>query len=144
MIALIGAILGMLGGIIPEFFKLTQNKRDQAHELAMMALQLKGKNREHLYKMEEIDAGFYAAEQADLGDRGEIHSGVKWIDGLNASVRPVIAYAFFLLYGGVKVHHILNGLPWHAWTEFDDAAFSAVMSFYFGSRAFSKAMGRTR
>ncbi|MFV9935967.1 MAG: hypothetical protein AB8U84_01455 [Rickettsia endosymbiont of Haemaphysalis japonica] len=29
-------------------------------------------------------------------------SGVSWVNALNGSVRPVLAYSFFAMYGGVK------------------------------------------
>jgi hypothetical protein len=142
MIALIGSLLGLFTSFMPEVFKLVQNKRDQAHELAVLKLQIEAAAKGHLQKMEEIGLQADVAEAQVLHKRGVTNSGVTWIDGLNASVRPVLAYSFFFLYVGVKAVFVLRDLPWHLWTEFDDAIFASVISYYFGARSLSKVMGR--
>ena len=78
-------------------------------------------------------------------------SGVTWVDGLRASVRPVITYAFFLLFTTVKVSALyvlvvdqgiefVVALP-QIWDPETQALFAAVMSFWFGQRALAKARG---
>jgi len=142
MIAFIGSLLGLFTSFVPEFFKLAQLKRDQAHELAVLKLQIESAGKAHLQKMEEIGLQADVSEAQFLHKRGNTKSGVTWIDGLNASVRPVLAYSFFFLYVGVKAVFVWRDLPWHIWTEFDDAIFASVISYYFGARAMNKVMGR--
>jgi hypothetical protein len=77
---------------------------------------------------------------------------VKWVDGLRASVRPVITYAFFTLFTVVKASAlyvlvseegltVIQALP-QIWDPETQALFAAVMSFWFGQRGLAKAGGR--
>jgi hypothetical protein len=65
------------------------------------------------------------------------NTGIHWVDALNGTVRPVIAYAFFVLYAYVKYEQISH-TPWLMWTEDDQAIFAGIISFYFGQRAWGK------
>jgi cellulose synthase/poly-beta-1,6-N-acetylglucosamine synthase-like glycosyltransferase len=70
------------------------------------------------------------------------------VDALNGTVRPVIAYAFFILYALVKLLSYAavansNVVPFVVlhdtlWTEDDAAIFAGIISFYFGQRAMAK------
>ena len=74
-------------------------------------------------------------------------TGVKFIDGLRGSVRPVITYAFFGLFVFVEVSAYI-GLTAQgvsaldaANATFDEdikALFAAVLSFWFGGRAINR------
>ncbi|KJV81236.1 hypothetical protein N7281_00945 [Rickettsia hoogstraalii] len=73
-------------------------------------------------------------------------SGVSWVDALNGSVRPVLAYSFFAMYGGVKYVQY-KSLKSSAllveyldilWSIEDQTIFAGIISFYFGQRTFSK------
>ena len=67
---------------------------------------------------------------------------------ITASVRPVITYAFFLVFAMVKVSALANLLQTDGvtlaaallatWDEETQALFAAVMSFWFGSRQINK------
>jgi len=68
------------------------------------------------------------------------------VDALNGTVRPVLAYSFFLLYGAVKYAQItmlldsinlLEAFPL-IWQDEDQTIFAGIISFYFGARAMSK------
>ena len=72
----------------------------------------------------------------------------RWVDGLRASVRPLITYAFFILFAAVKgsglyllivVEGLLiaEALP-RIWDPETQALFAAVMSFWFGNWTLSK------
>jgi uncharacterized membrane protein YgcG len=72
---------------------------------------------------------------------------------LAASVRPVITYLFFALFMATKVVIMVKvmeqGGDWMDSVElmFDDetkALFAAIISFWFGNRAVSKYMGKTK
>lgn len=75
-------------------------------------------------------------------------TGSPWVEALQASVRPVITYAFFLVFAVVKVSALAtllqtDGVTLAAslqatWDEETQALFAAVMSFWFGSRQISK------
>ena len=74
-------------------------------------------------------------------------TGVRWIDGLRGSVRPVITYCFFGLFVFVEVAAYLSltaagvsGLDAvnAVWDEDTKALFAAVISFWFGGRAIAR------
>lgn len=61
-------------------------------------------------------------------------------------MRPVLAYAFFLLYFTIKcmqfaIVDLTDPMPWQIvglWSVEDQAIFAGIISFYFGQRAMSK------
>ena len=55
MLSILSAILGFAAPFLPELLKYFTRSQDNAHELAMMKLQLEAKAQEHLYRMEEIN-----------------------------------------------------------------------------------------
>ncbi|NDF11898.1 MAG: hypothetical protein EB060_03660 [Proteobacteria bacterium] len=95
--------------------------------------------RGHQSRLEEIQT------QADIQESQALYqtfqSHIFWVDALNATVRPVIAYGFFGLYAALKIMHLHAGLPWLVWNEDDQAIFAGIISFYFGQRAFFKLRG---
>jgi hypothetical protein len=141
---MIGLLIGFLSSALPHLFDFFKEKQDNEHELNMLDMQIKLAQANASIKMQEI------AANADIAEITAIHQpqvviGVKWIDGLIGSVRPVVTYLYFLLYGGLKIFSIYqNGVqglvdtPWLYWTEIDAETWSAIISFWFGSRAFEK------
>ena len=74
-----------------------------------------------------------------------------FIDGLRGSVRPVITYAFFLMFVATEIVIVVRvlqmGGDWTQavelmWTPETSGLFAAVMSFWFGNRAVSKFIGK--
>ena len=58
-----------------------------------------------------------------------------WVDAFAASVRPVITYAFFVMYIGLKIYVATQSLNiLDIWTEQDEIVFATLMSFWFGTR----------
>lgn len=145
---MLGAAFGFLGSLVPQLFKMFQDSKDKAHELAVMQLQLEQAKQGHSDRMDEIKVN---ADAADTQEQSKIlekiydtfYVGIKWIDGLNASVRPVIAYCYFLLYAAIKimVFYWPNSAVTLLWTEDDQAIFAAILTFYYGQRAMGK-MGK--
>lgn len=139
MITLLGSLLGFLGAAFPEFLKLFRDHADRAHELAILDRQMELQKLGFSQRLEEIGI------KADIGESVALYktyySGIRWVDALNATVRPVLAYAFFLLYGLVKLHQ-MAALPWLLWTEEDQAIFAGIISFYFGQRAMRRLKGK--
>lgn len=144
MITLLGSLIGFLGAAFPDFLKLFRDHQDRKHELTILQMQLEQKAQGHAQRLEEIHT------QADIAESKALYktfySGIKWVDALNGTVRPVLAYAFFLLYFTVKCMQfamvdISDPLPWHMsvlWSVEDQAIFAGIISFYFGQRAMSK------
>ena len=166
MIALLSALLGFVSSAVPDFIKLFRDGKDRAHEIALLKLQMEY-DREKLaaahvessagrmQQLQAIELQTQMHQEAILNDRvKDSLTGIHWVDALSGSVRPLITYAFFALYVLVKCAQfsilLSPSLPWQnnlsmaqalvsLWTEEDVAIFSAMMAFWFGSRAMMKA-----
>lgn len=136
MITVLASLFGFLSSMLPELVGLYKDRADREHEIKLLMLQLEQQKQGHTARLEEIRIGAEGAHSHALYRTW--YSGIRWVDALNGTVRPVIAYAFFLLYAGVKVAQMESGLPWLLWNEEDQAIFAGIISFYFGSRAFGK------
>jgi hypothetical protein len=130
MITLLGSLLGFFGSAFPALLQLFKDSRDKAHELAILKMQMENQRSGAEERLEEIRTVAATVESVSL--HNTYYSGIKWVDALNGTVRPVVAYAFFALYAFVKTK---NGF---AWTDEDGALFAAVISFYFGQRAMQR------
>lgn len=144
MITLLASIAGFASSIVPEIFKFFLDRNEKRHELDMLDKHISLGEKKIRYKIGAINS--YADAEETKALYKTFYSKVKLIDALNASVRPVLAYAFFILYASVKyfqfqmLYHIsdLNIVVQTIWTEDDRAIFAGIISFYFGQRAISK------
>jgi hypothetical protein len=137
MITLLSSLLGFVSAGVPELFRLLRDREDRKHELAVLELQIKQQSQGRSERLEEIRVSAGSAEMQAL--YRTYSTGIHWVDALNGTVRPALAYAFFFLYALVKTMQFSSGLPWLLWTEEDQAMFAGIMSFYFGQRAVTKA-----
>lgn len=140
MITLFASIIGFVTSLVPDGMKMLRDHQDRKHELTIMKMQMEMKEADRSERFEEIRMQADAAESAALYKTYKV--GVAWVDALNGTVRPVLAYAFFALYAAVKwwQWHMLpdQALPWQVevlWNEEDRAIFAGIIAFYFGSRA---------
>ena len=151
MLTLIGSLLGFVSSLFPDLLKLFCERQDRQHELAILDRQMEMMRSGHQQRLEEIQVQADIAESQALY-KSAVPTGVKWVDALAGTVRPVITYAFFALFAAVKgsalyvliaVEGMLlaQALP-QIWDPETQALFAAVMSFWFGSRALAKARGR--
>ncbi len=146
MITLLGSLLGFISSTFPSLVKLWQDASDKKQELAIMQLQMQMQAQNNQERLEEINT------QADITESAALYktynTGISWVDALNGTVRPVLAYAFFILYAVVKLMSY-GALPNNGsvpfvmlhdtlWTEDDGAIFAGIISFYFGQRAMNK------
>ena len=136
MITALASLFGFLSSLLPELVAVYKDRADREHELKILSLQLEQQREGHTARLEEIRAQGEVLTNRALYKTW--YSGVPWVDALSGTVRPVIAYAFFLLYAAVKVMQMHTGLPWLLWTEEDQAIFAGIISFYYGQRAFGK------
>ena len=149
MLTLLGSLLGFISSTFPDLLKLWQDKQDRQHELLILDRQMEQMRLGHSQRLEEIAVEADIAESKALYQHDSQPSGVRWVDGLRASVRPVITYAFFLLFTTVKtcalyVLVVDQGMDFaialpQVWDAETQALFAAVMSFWFGQRALQKA-----
>lgn len=155
MLAILASLVGFLSSAFPEVLKYFQDGKDKAHELDIMDKQIEMQKAGFTQRLEEINAS------ADIEEAKTLYStyttGIHWVDTLNGTVRPILAYAFFLLYAGIKVlvmsFMLKNGIPFIGptpdlpwlfkvnpliWSDEDMAIFIGIISFYFGSRAMKR------
>jgi hypothetical protein len=136
MISVISALVGFLGSMLPEILHVFKDKADREHELKILQLQLEQQKMGNVARLDEIKVQADSVEVQALYKT--FNSGVRWVDAYNATVRPSLAYAFFLLYSAVKLMQFHHNMPWLLWSEEDQAIFAGIISFYFGQRAFTK------
>ena len=160
MMTLFTTLISFLSGGLPKLLDFFQDKQDNKHELALAQIQVQS-------QLEMQKAGFQAQEhieeirtdqisiQAQTTERQalyahdiEIGKGAsQWVINLRAMVRPTITYGLFFLLVIIDVAGV-----WYAWTTnvpfnvmidavWDDDTqiiWASVISFWFGTQAFSK------
>ncbi len=136
MITLLGSLLGFISAAFPDLIKLFRDAQDRKHEITILQMQMEQQKQGASQRLEEIQVN------ADITESSALYktytTGISWVDALNGTVRPVIAYSFFILYATVKAMQFSANLPWLLWTAEDQAIFAGIISFYFGQRAMSK------
>lgn len=147
---LLGGLLGGIFRLIPEVLKFFDRKNDRAHELAMMDKNLeeeKLRGANQLAVQQEVTYGKgLDALSAAVEAQGKL-TGIKFVDGLSALVRPVVTYWFMGIYMMVKTTGIYMTAhttgDWStaintAWTSDDMAIFAGILNFWFLSRVFDR------
>lgn len=144
MVTLIASIAGFITSLIPEILKLVRDRLDKAHELEILDKQIKFSKISNEKNAEEIQVSRDISEQIAL--YSTYKTGIDWVDALNGTVRPVLAYSFFGMYAAIKIIQykyitkatLLVEYIDIIWSVDDQAIFASIVSFYFGQRAFSK------
>lgn len=144
MITVIASIAGFISSIIPEIIKYFKDLNDKKHELAILERQMKFSKTGNPTSLEEITISRDILEQASL--YATYKTDVRWVDALNGSVRPILAYSFFLMYVAVKFMQYKAISSSAAvieyidviWSLEDQAIFAGIISFYYGQRTFKK------
>lgn len=148
MITLLASITGFISSIIPEILKILKDQHDRKHELNILDRKIESSKLGQAAIIAEISSSKEINENSTL--YSTYKSGVEWVDALNASVRPILAYSFFIMYAGVKYVQfksiqstaILVEYLEVLWNIDDQAIFAGIISFYFGQRMFNKSWKR--
>lgn len=160
MLSLISSLMGFAAGGLPKVLDFVQDRGDKKHELALMAANREreialakegfiAQARVEEIKTEQIAMQTQAQEKLAMWKHDmKIGEGAStWVINLRASVRPVVTYVFV----GLLVVVDIAGI-WYAYSTgvafaeamdmvFNDdemAILAAIISFWFGSQAFSK------
>lgn len=144
MITLFASIAGFISSIIPEIIKYFKDINDKKHELDILQKQIEYNQYTKAQNLEEIHISKDILEHASL--YSTYTTNINWVDALNGSVRPVLAYSFFLMYIGVKYiqyQAISAAAPIIEyidiiWNIDDQAIFAGIISFYYGQRTFQR------
>tara|TARA_Y100000356_G_C11233750_1_gene276492 strand:- start:174 stop:614 length:441 start_codon:yes stop_codon:yes gene_type:complete len=146
MLTLLGSVLGFGTSFLPKVMDYFQDRSDKKHELLVLELQMKAQSQGHSERLEEINA------EADIKEMQSLHrhdrlTGVKFIDGLRGSVRPVVTYVFLGLFVTVETVALFALMKAGAnagdalqiiWSQDINSLWAAILSFWFGSRAIRK------
>jgi hypothetical protein len=144
MITLLASIAGFISSIIPEIIKYFKDVNDKKHELNILNKQIEYNATNAAKSLEEIHISRDILENASL--YSTYQTNVKWVDSLNGTVRPILAYSFFLMYMSIKYlqyqaisasAHIIEHLE-IIWNIDDQAIFAGIISFYYGQRTFKQ------
>lgn len=160
MLTLFTTLISFLSGGLPKLLDFFQDKQDKKHELALAQIQVQ-------MQLEAQKAGFQAQErveeihteqiqiQTQATERQALYAhdieigkgAAQWVINARAMVRPTITYGLFFLLVAIDIAGV-----WYAWTmdvPFPDMMkliwgddtqiiWASVVSFWFGTQAFSK------
>lgn len=157
--ALISTILGLLGGVLPDVLKEVRDSRAAARELEFQRQlheqQLERMKLEAGNRLQDAQNTFAGQDLAALKETvvaaieaGAKPSGVAWIDGLNALVRPVATVfiiALFMVTAAAFVFAVLEQyragqissareMAEVIWGSMVGFSIEAVLGFLFGAR----------
>jgi hypothetical protein len=155
--ALLGLVTGGLTRLAPVVADIITLKERNAHELAMGEQQIRlaqqtAQSAQAIEVTKDQAAEFGQAVAAlQSAYQSVANTGVKWVDSINALIRPYYTVVLIHVWLGVKAatYHQLysRGIGWDQalvslWTDNDQALFAAVANFWFLGRVFDKALGR--
>jgi len=148
MLTLLGSLLGFISSTFPDLLKFWQDKQDRKHELQILDRQMEQMRLGHNQRLDEIAINADVSQSLALYKHDSQPSGVTWVDGLRASVRPMITYGFFILFAWVKLSAVIllmnqdglniNEALIQIWDGETQALFAGILSFWFGSRSLEK------
>ena len=149
---ILGSICGGLFRMAPEVLKFFDKANDRRHELAMFQIQTdlektRGENKiteryvDHgVAQLDAIQAAFKEQDSA-------ASNSYRWVSALSALVRPLVTYALFGLYMGVKLAVISYAYSKNAdwaqvlqtnWTVEDFGMLNMILTFWFVGRSIEK------
>ena len=160
MFTLLTTVVSFLTGGLPSILKFFQDKSDQSHELQMAQLQMErelkmaeagyfAQARVEEIKTDQVAMQTFAQERVALYAHDiEIGKGAStWVINARAMVRPTITYGLFFLLVFVDLfgfyYAISTGVEFvtamdQLWDDDTQTIWASVVSFWFGTQAFSK------
>tara|TARA_R100001129_G_scaffold145299_1_gene106595 strand:+ start:1107 stop:1583 length:477 start_codon:yes stop_codon:yes gene_type:complete len=152
MISLLGTLLGFGTSIVPEVLGYFKQQQVNKQELAMLEAKAKYASQLSELKVKELDAQAEIEETKGLYEHDRSIDAGGFVNALRGSVRPILTYLFFIAFASVKgvmIYAMITNqnIDWvtaveAAWDDETQAIFSAIIAFWFGNRAMSKAHAR--
>jgi len=148
MISLLGSLLGFGTSSIPMIMGFFEKKQANKQELLMLEAKAKYASELSRLKLKELDAEADIEEVKGLYKHAESLAKANqspFVSALQASVRPVITYAFFSIFAFVKITYVTLAVQGgedllpsilQAWDSESQTVFAAIISFWFGNRLF--------
>ena len=139
MLTILGSLIGFGSSFAPRILDFFQDRSDKKHELAIMERQAQIN-----LDRSVVDANIREVESLHKHDASL--DGGTFINGLRASVRPVIAYLFMILFMVVEITAFISIMDnagagqavLQIWDQDVMALWASVLAFYFGGRAYGK------
>ena len=149
MLTVLGALIGFAGSAVPSVIDFFNKKQDAKLEIELAKIKNEALATKADVDLAMFDRRQYADEHQRLIDHDiAITSDETFVGGLRKSVRPIITYAFFIMFATVKISfliHVTNteGMDFYramelVWDPETQSIFAAVLSFWFGSRGIDK------
>lgn len=149
MLSLLGTLLGFSTSIVPEVLGYFKQRQANAQELSMLEAKAKYATTLSELKVQELDIEAEIAETKGLYAHDQSLDSGTFVNALRGSVRPVLTYLFFVMFATVKGTLLYtavttDGINFETavlmiWDGETQAIFSAIVAFWFGNRAMSKA-----
>jgi len=149
MMSLLGSLLGFGTSFLPEVLNFFKAGQEHKQKLETMRMEAELMEKRSALKLQELDKQADIAESKGIYDHDRSIDAGGFVNALRGSVRPVITYAFFLMFVATEAVIIVKvletGGDWKdavelMWTPETQGLFAAIMSFWFGNRAVSKYM----
>lgn len=147
LLTILSSLFGVASGVLPNIVKLMEVKQDQRHEIELTKLKMEAASKGLELTAISEGAKADAAEGESVRQHDTAIHTTGFMEGLRASIRPVITYCFFFLFCGVKITivyimiqrdynsmDIINAV----WDQNTMAVFAAVLGFWFGSRSMTR------
>ena len=151
IIGLLAPFVGALIRLAPELMKFFDKKLERAHELLMQDKALEFEKLRGSQRMQELSSELDRAQLEAIGKASTAQlrkTGIRWVDAVNALVRPTVTYIFLAMYCGVKVcalvaamnggYSFITALPAIWDVDIDGGLFGSILGFWFVSRVYDK------
>jgi hypothetical protein len=149
MLSIIGTLIGFGTSIVPEVLGYFKQQQANKQELAMLEARAKYASKMSELKIQELDFEAEIAETKGLYEHDRSLDSGTFVNALRGSVRPVLTYLFFIMFATVKGTLLYTAIQMEGvnfetallmiWDDETQAIFSAIIAFWFGNRAMSKA-----
>ena len=146
MLSLVGSLLGFGTSFLPTLLGFFEQGQKNRHQLKLLEAQAKHAEVLSQLKLEELDAAADVEESRSIYEHAaQLARSNKssFISALQASVRPVVTYFFFILFATIKGLAVYVAVQegddvsqaiLASWDEETKILFSTVISFWFGPR----------
>jgi len=160
--SIIGAILGLLGRLAPEFLNFFKNKDELSHEIKMLEIQAEvEKTKVEIAKIQgevKVEEKYVDYSIANLQAIAEVSkaeaeaskNNYKWVNAIISMQRPYITFFMFNLYVVVKLLLIWYGIDMglgmieilaNTWSDEDAGLLSMIVSYLYLNRTLEKHKG---
>lgn len=149
--SILGTLIGGGARLGQEWLRQKDADKDRDHEFRMFNLQIEADKLKGKMALEQADMALGTADIQAMIEATKAQAqqtGIKWVDALSATVRPIITYAFMMLYTFAKISSykaaLVAGEVWYEavqqlWGQQDYAIWSAIIGFWFVDRSLRKA-----